>query len=181
MARTMAFNPLIDQLPTEWRGVKVKTDFRQPLRFFRAVADSDLSDMERAHIIIRLFFNEIPQASADLWEFIENFVSGGAGNDTEAGKKLFDFEIDSGRVLAAFQQSYGIDLTTENMHWWRFLELFRGLPDNTMLAKVIEIRGKEIPKDGDRKYIRDLRRAKRAFSLEPDDPHSVAEFFKGGK
>lgn len=177
----MAFNPLIDEPPTEWEGAPVNTDFRQPLRFYRCVDSKELTDTEKAGIVIRLFFDprNLPKESAALWDFILFFVAGGIEEPESGGKKLFDFEVDSGRVLAAFRQTYGIDLSVEKMHWWTFLALFRALPDDTMLSRVIDIRGREVPKGGDPKQRYALLRAKRAYSLEPDDPHSLASWFKG--
>lgn len=177
----MGFNPLIDEVPIEWDGCPVNTDFRQPLRFFRCVADKSLTNEEKAEFTIRLFFDlrKLPKKSEELWGFIQFFVSGGNTEENEPGKKLFDFEVDAGKILAAFWQTYGIDLSVEKMHWWVFLELFRALPDNTMFAKAIDIRGREVPKGGDPKAWYALLRAKRALSLEPDDPHNLADWFKG--
>jgi len=177
----MGFNPLLEELPTEWEGVPIKTDFRQPLRFFRCTKDRGLSPKEKAGIVIRLFFDpgQLPFVSTELWDFVLFFVSGGEPEKEDSGSKVFDFEIDAGRVFAAFWQTYGIDLTAEKMHWWVFLELFRALPDDTMLSKVMDIRGREIPKGIDPKQRYNLIRAKRAFALEQDDPHSLINWFKG--
>jgi hypothetical protein len=176
----MDFNVLIDPLPTVWEGVNIKTDFRQALRFYRLMSDKSMSDRQKSEVVLKLFFDTPPQ-SGKTWDFIQFYLSGGkeSPDENDGGEKLFDFEIDAGRVLAAFAQAYGIDLASIKMHWWQFLELFKALPDTTLLSKVIEIRGKEIPKDGDRKYIRDLRKAKRAYALTDPDPHRLADIFKG--
>ena len=39
--------------------------------------------------------------------------------------------------MAAFQQTYGIDLTTSTMHWWRFRALFLSLPEDTLMHKIM--------------------------------------------
>jgi len=57
---------------------------------------------------------------------------------------VFDFREDAGRLYAAFVQAYGIDLTSVDLHWWQFVELFKSLPDDTMLKRVIEIRARPI-------------------------------------
>lgn len=172
----MAFNILTDDLPTEWRGVPVKTDFRQVVKFYRLVADKKLSDNARAMGIIRLFFDKLPPGQEDVWDFIMEFIRAGGDDDQSPGKKCFDFDADHGRVYAAFRQAYGIDLTTERLHWWAFMELFRALPENTMLMRVIDIRTKEAPKNADREYLRALRKAKRAYAIkdESDDGGSAA-------
>lgn len=42
--------------------------------------------------------------------------------------------------MAAFQQAYGIDLTREKVHWFRFRALFAALPEDTLIAKIMSWR-----------------------------------------
>ena len=42
--------------------------------------------------------------------------------------------------MAAFQQAYGIDLTREKVHWFRFRALFAALPEETLMAKIMSWR-----------------------------------------
>lgn len=51
-----------------------------------------------------------------------------------------DFACDADYLTAAFQQAYDIDLTAERIHWWRFLALLRGLPEETTMAKIMSWR-----------------------------------------
>jgi len=164
----MGFNPILDELPDSFNGCPVNTDFRQGLRFFAALADDDLSDIERKTIIVRLFFRDtIPEPVTDIWPFIKYFIAGGEEEPKGgSGQRVFDFNVDAGRVYAAFLQTYGIDLRATEMDWWLFLELFRDLPDDTMLLKVIDIRSKKAPKYADNEYRQALARAKRAFAID---------------
>jgi hypothetical protein len=167
----MAFNPILDDLPDTFNGVQVNTDFRQGLRFFAALADKELEERDKSGIIIRLFFpKEIPEPASEIWPFIEYFIAGGDTEKSGSTKaRVFDFNVDAGRLYAAFLQTYQIDLREEKMHWWLFLELFRDLPEDTMLLKVIDIRGKKAPKYADADYKRDLRKAQQAFAIEQGD------------
>lgn len=60
-----------------------------------------------------------------------------------ASARLVDYVKDGTYIVAAFQQAYGIDLTdpTLYLHWHRFLALFRGLPENTMMSRIMGYRG----------------------------------------
>jgi len=164
----MAFNPILDELPDTFNGVQVNTDFRQGLRFFAALADKEIEEREKSGIILRLFFpKEIPEPASEVWPFIEYFISGGDAEKSGSTKaRVFDWNADAGRLYAAFLQTYRIDLREIKMHWWIFLELFRDLPEDTMLLKVIDIRGKKPPKYADNEYKRDLRKAQQAFAIE---------------
>ena len=46
----------------------------------------------------------------------------------------------AGYIVAAFQQAYGIDLTREKLHWFRFRALFAALPEETLMAKIMSWR-----------------------------------------
>lgn len=55
-------------------------------------------------------------------------------------KQSFDFEKDADLIYAGFLQQYGIDLQTENMHWWKFMILVGNLGADTKFSKVMEYR-----------------------------------------
>lgn len=65
--------------------------------------------------------------------------------------RLIDYVIDAPFITASFQQAYGIDLTTCDMHWHRFNALLDGLPDDTKMAKIMGYRGYD-PADEKRKH-----------------------------
>jgi hypothetical protein len=162
------YNPLLDSPIDSWRGFAIRTDFRQALKFFRIAEDKDLEENEKAALYIRCFFNTIPTPLDNVFDFIGWYVAGGEEAKKSPGVRVFDFDIDAGRLYAAFMQVYRIDLREENMHWWDFLELFRALPDGTMLARVMDIRGKKIDPKADAKYRMELARAKAAYALEQE-------------
>lgn len=58
-------------------------------------------------------------------------------------KQPFDFEKDAELIYAGFQQQYGVDLQTTEMHWWRFMILLENLGEGTRLSKVIEYRTRD--------------------------------------
>lgn len=55
-------------------------------------------------------------------------------------ERTLDMLIDGSFIVASFQQAYGIDLTTCDMHWHRFCALLDGLPDDTKLSKIMGYR-----------------------------------------
>ena len=84
------------------------------------------------------------------------------------GEKYLDIEQDWGYICAAFQQAYGIDLYTDkDMHVLRFIALLNGIPGNTKLAEIIQIRAQEIPQPNKHngKQIEALMRAKAQYAL----------------
>lgn len=63
-------------------------------------------------------------------------------------ERSFDFIQDAPYIYAAYRQAYGIDLFAEQgrLHWWAFLYLFKGLPENTRMMEIIRIRTQPMPK-----------------------------------
>lgn len=169
----MKYNILIDTPPDTFGGVKVKTDYRQVFEFFRIVSDEKKSDIEKAQEILNVFFDELPKFDNDrLWEFIEYYISMGCKTSAESSERLFDWDIDSGRVYAAFIQAYKIDLTKERMHWWTFRTLFDALPDGSKLMDIIKIRGMKRPTGKDRESAKErmrIDRLKAQFALDKED------------
>lgn len=54
--------------------------------------------------------------------------------------KAIDLVLDGDYITAAFQQAYGIDLTQGDMHWHRFKALLNGLPESTVLSRIMGYR-----------------------------------------
>jgi hypothetical protein len=85
-------------------------------------------------------------------------------------EKSMDFIQDGPLIYAAFMQAYGIDLQKERgrLHWWQFSALLQGLPANTRLVEVMQIRLRPMP--APTKYNAEeraqLARLKQDFALE---------------
>lgn len=128
------------ELPSrlEWDGgsCAIETDFRVWIEFgewlkqkklylgiFKGFRAPQGDDWQRAAIEFYRAPNIVPRATR-----------------APSGTLAFDFVIDGEFIVASFQQAYGIDLTTCDMHWHRFKALFDGLPDDTKMAKIMGYR-----------------------------------------
>ena len=85
-------------------------------------------------------------------------------------ERSFDFIQDAPYIYAAYRQAYGIDLFAEQgrLHWWAFLYLFKGLPENTRMMEIIKIRTQPMPKPTkhNAEYRQALSRAKLQVALK---------------
>ena len=80
----------------------------------------------------------------DFYRAGEQALGGSDDGPSEpADSPAFDYRCDAPYIVAAFQQAYGIDLTADKVHWWRFKALLHALPPETPLGKIVEIRGKD--------------------------------------
>ena len=75
--------------------------------------------------------------------------------------------------MGSFQHAYGIDLTDPScdMHWHRFLALFRSLPDDSMMSRIMAYRTWE--KGSKDSYERRMQKAKSSWALPPKETYET--------
>ena len=104
---------------------------------------------------------------------------GGRGDAGSARSSVrsFCFEQDANLIYAAFYAAYSISLSTIGfLHWWEFMALFEGLPEDTRIRQIMYYRTADttgMPKQ-ERKHVERMRNL---FRLRgPDrEPVSVEE------
>ena len=144
---------LTDTLPTEWEGRAIDPDFR-PMVWLLIRTRRVKTNEDSARLIasaIPLFFVEpIPVAQyPEAFESLVRFCQGGGpeyeertgtGSSSDPqDEPVLDYRCDADYIVGAFQQAYGIDLTADKVHWWRFKALLHALPPETPLGKIVEI------------------------------------------
>ena len=142
---------LLDALPgTVWEGRKINSDFRPMVwlanQYLRGAAEKDPLGFTLG-AFQRFYGEEIPTPqSADAFQSMLRFYAGGEAATPEARRSTaagscaavaFDYASDAPYIVAAFRQTYGIDLTMERLHWWTFRALFLGLPEDTLMHKIM--------------------------------------------
>lgn len=155
----------------------INTDFRVSILFQMMMEDKELSNIEKAKTALELYYPEpIPrehQAEALAQAFLffkcgqenEDRVSSGSGEGNQA---IYSYEHDSHYIFAAFLEQYGIDLTEEDLHWWKFKALLTSLSDNTKFNKIMSYRAVKISSEMSKKEQKFYRRMKLLYAL-PDE------------
>jgi hypothetical protein len=176
---------LIDNPPTaatvNGTDYAINTDYRTVLSYLRLLDDEDLSDQDKTALALVLFFGrKIKSADVEgLVTYVRWYIN--CGQEPEKNEKpkerYFDILIDSGRIFAAFFQTYDINLRETSIHWWTFCELLAGLPKGTHLADVIDIRARPFRPDmkpGERNELADL---KRHYALDEKKDDVIGNLF----
>ena len=89
---------------------------------------------------------------------------------------MFDYKIDGAYIYAAFMSQYGIDLVdVEELHWYKFLALFKGLKDDEIISKIMAYRGYE-KDDGKKDRFAELKEAWRIEYISPEEQAKIDEF-----
>lgn len=177
--------PAADRITLEnKRVVPLYASFDRVLDLIDILRAADLDEGDRAEVAAVILFGNAKLSRAERAEATD-IAMGTLFPPPEGppGPKAFDFRQDSELLYAAFRQAYGIDLDAEHgkLHWLRFLALLEGLPDNTRLSQVINIRLRPIPKANkhNREEIRQLLELKAKLRLKLT-PEEEAEQFQRG-
>ena len=119
------------------------------IRTRRAKTDEDSARMI-CEAVQRFFVEPVPGVQyQEAFESLVRFCQGGGPEDEERtgtgsssdpqDEPVLDYRCDADYIVGAFQQAYGIDLTADKVHWWRFKALLHALPPETSLGKIVEI------------------------------------------
>lgn len=181
---------LINGLPEEYEGIPISPDFRNMIQVDLILREKGVSDTEKTMAALGQLYPQIPDDLELALEGLAWFFSrgdSGTGKENNKGPdggtpppRAFDYEQDANLIYAAFYATYGISLTTvEFLHWWEFLALFEGLPEDTLIKRVMYWRTvnlSQLPKE-ERKHVRKMRQLF-ALKSEPQaelTPEELAE------
>lgn len=173
-------NILIDPLPTTiYNGeIEIFTDFRNWILFELLLQSNELNEIEKIDEMIRLTikppYERLEKYNPEiLIKEIINFyakkeIENKGKNNDEKAKQIYSYEYDNDYIFSSFYRAYNIDLTTVKMHWWKFKALFQGLPEDSIMVKIMGYRGMKITSKMSKEEQRFYREKKKIFAL-PDN------------
>lgn len=183
----MELNILLDRIPEAvvigGAEHRINYDFRTSMLFEIMMGDNSLSNEEKAMYALDLYYGEITKDPDEAIEKLLWFYRCGEEKkqkkqkcfDEKTGKlveveedpvdPVYSFEHDAPFIYAAFLQQYGIDLTVEDMHWWKFKALFRSLSEDTKFMQIVGYRSIEINSDMSKQQKAFYRRMKETYAL----------------
>lgn len=176
---------LQDRLPDSVRinGKRYKADFdfRNVLRMMAVLGDKNLTEEAREWLAVRCIMKKPVKGALDA---IRKTLFGSDKDDDQEeddGTRLTSFDQDAALIRAAFWQTYRINLYTEKLHWFAFIELLRGLPEGTRYMEVVGIRAKPMPTPT--KYNMEerqwLQKAKARYAVKQTDEETARNYDRG--
>lgn len=167
-------------LPTVWQGRRIDPDFRHMVRLSSAYAHGELDGdhPETALAIMAQFYREpvLQEQSVAAYSSMIDFYRAGEqalggsddGPSEPAASPAFDYRCDAPYIVAAFQRLYGIDLTRERIHWFRFRALLRGaIGEDCMFSRIIDWRTADLA-EMDPEKRRFYEEKREHFALPPE-------------
>lgn len=181
-------DPLVTSIEFDGTELPIDLTFDNVLDVFDILEDSDLFPEEKVNMCLELLisdFEKIFQGSSEqqflLFNYIlENYISVGDSDGVETDrlgnpmpnavkeKKTISLVHDAKYIYASFRQ-IGINLFEEQgrMMWEEFQALLESLPDDTILARIIQIRTWEPSKGESAKEKERMRKLQQKYAL-PD-------------
>ena len=156
--------------------VPITTDFRTGILFEEVLQDGQLDDLEKLRTALDLYFPGTVFDGSVLDEAINQMIwfyrcGADPAETTEADATdsdkdpPFSYEYDADYIYSAFMQAYGLDLARHPLHWWQFRALFRSLPEETQLVKIIGYRTMKIPAKASKEQRQHYEHLKRVYAL----------------
>lgn len=149
----------------------IETDFRFWLDFDKIKSNKEIKIVD----LIKYFPKEVPyedmqSAFYELCKFYTNKNSTPHSSETHGSEKILDYIEDGEYIVGSFLETYGIDLTSCDMHWHMFQALFRCLPDDSKIKTIMMFRGWH--KDNTSTEVR-YNKAKNAWRLDNESNEST--------
>lgn len=163
-------NILTEKLPTSvcvsGKIYKINPDFKTAIKIITYGEEN--SGIRLMIYALKTFYEDVPEDIAGAIIKMKEFYNGKDDKKQGRGIKIapvFSFSKDADAIFSSFYGQYGINLAEDNLHWYVFVALLRGLCGDNMFSRVLEIRSldlSDIKDDGQRKRLEKL---KQKYSL----------------
>lgn len=129
----------------------------------------ECEEEERTNVLEYVLYNVIHKVDEE--ETIEYDLLGNPMKKSKVEQETeitLDFEQDASLIYSAFLQAYGINLYNEfgKLHWYEFMALIEGVPENTLLYQVRNIRAWKPQKHDSKEYKRQMNKLKELYKLK---------------
>lgn len=188
-------NPIYEGFPdfvtVEGKPCRIITDFREWIRFADMINSRDISDWDKI-MLMSSWLDEPQIMTRSVVEALFAFYRADdlfrvdVPADEESGEErpapirppVLDFCIDAKHLMGDFLRYYNIDLTSCEMHWWKFRCLLAALPDDSQVQRRIALRSTDAGSIKDAEKRRRILKAQRqiAIPFEYDDDMIAAAF-----
>lgn len=196
-------NILLDELPTEWNGYRLDTDFQIGIQLILIQEDVEMSKGEKCSAMAGLLFCDELPSMQEMQECITWYLTGWNHDKQPKSRdhrKVMDFDIDQWRIYSAFLRQYRIDLNDlgyepvydeagspvldqhgnqimaeRHLHFWTFMGLLANLEESNY-SRVIEARQKKPGPKASREERKRISEAHEVFDLDQATSYEDHEF-----
>ena len=132
------------------RWYEIRSDYRDIREIMIAMMDVELSDNERAEVVLTIFYpglDEMPHE--DYQEAINKllwFINCGTEEKKDSRKQpiLVDWEKDFRYMVSPINKVVGTEIRAlDYMHWWTFKAAWDEMDSECLYAQILRIRNKK--------------------------------------
>lgn len=173
-------NILLDRLPQSTQAGKIRTDFRESIKFELLMQDRKITEKEKIMLALKLYYydvSKIKDLKLAINEMLWFYRCGKEIKEQERSvynekeiktKQIYSYEFDDEYIYSAFMEQYRIDLNSiKYMHWWKFKALFNSLNENTQFVKIMGYRSMNLSKIKDKEMKLHYKKLQKLYVL-PD-------------
>ena len=177
------YNLILNKLPkTTPNKLKIRTDFRESIKFELLMQDNTIKDSDKVIIALNLYYYE-PEKITNIKTAVDDMLwFYRCGKDIkikEASethqqqverkqRQIYSYKFDAEYIYSAFMEQYKIDLNSiEYLHWWKFKALFTSLNENVLFSKIMGFRTINLSKIKDKSMKEYYKKMKKVYAL-PD-------------
>lgn len=122
----------------------INTDYRIALACFKALNDTEITNLERFYAVETLLLGEdvFEQDEPILKQKIELYLRCGKENNTSEEERDFDYLQDEVEIRTSIRQCYNnLDISKlDYLHWYEYNELISGLTSESLINKIRDLR-----------------------------------------
>lgn len=181
-------DPLVTSFLYKDTEYSIDLSFDNVLDAYDVLDRKHLRDYEKARLCLSLLLDEQEYEASEtieLWNYI--YLSFIHVEQKEVVKKdllgnplpqpkgdddgpIMDFNQDANYIYASFMQSYSINLIEQQgkMHWKEFLALLDGLPNNTRMKEIMQIRSWKPSKNDSAERKEQMKKLQEFYALDDD-------------
>lgn len=180
-------DPLVTSFSYEGKEYVIDLAFDNVLDVFDVIEDKTLRHYEKAEICLLLLLDESfkGEQAINLWNYVYEFFIkieekkpieyDLKGNpmpvpEDDDNEHFIDLEQDAEYIFASFKQAYNMNLFHEQgkLHWHEFQALLNGLPSNTIMQRIIQIRMWKPSKGESSEYRENMRKLQKIYALDEE-------------
>ena len=163
---------------------KINTDFRYAIKCNEIATDETIGDFERALAVIYTLFGEEginnQEDYEQLLERAKTYLLCGKQMTETNEEPDMDYVEDMDYIEASFMSDYHIDLSNEEMHWWKFTKLINGLSNSELgnccvLNRIRNLRNYDVKDIKDSKERERILKAKKEVALKKNQKEATKE------
>ena len=146
------YNILLDGLPTDYRGFKIRTSYRVGVLLTLLMDDEEIDEDYKIIQAIDVLYEDAPKDLTLAAQGISWFLTCGESEvyyiDKSLGShsenKALDFQYDANDIFGTFA-FYNIPLP-DDLHWFKFMSIIQNLPEGSPLSAKIGYRVMDLNK-----------------------------------